>query len=371
MSKISRRKFVAEATALSVAYAGTSKLSEETAVVRKETSFNHSTKTKALLELLGISYPIVQAPTAGVVSSELTASVANAGALGALPLGWASPEQAIRSIKDIRDICSAPFFANFVLAFPPLALEATLESGVRIIQFSWGMPDDKMTKLIKEKQGILGIQVTSEESARTALALGADYLVCQGLEAGGHVHASMPLKRALDAVIGIAGSTPVLASGGISNGEKMHEYMQQGAAGVVMGSRFVATKESSAHDDYKMALVASRATDTVMTTCMNKGWNNATHRVLRNSTFTNWEAAGCPPEGSRPGETDVVASIGGDFPVERYSINSPGSYYQGDIEALASYAGTGVDSITDIRSAGKVVETVWQEYLNAYAATQP
>jgi nitronate monooxygenase len=324
-----------------------------------------SAGTEKLLGLLKIEIPIIQAPTGGVVTSDMTAAVANSGGLGGIPLSWSSPEQSAKQIAAVRAKTQKSFFANFVLNFEPVALRTTLDEGVNIIQFSWGMPDVKMIDAIRHAGAVMGIQVTSKESAEQALGLGADYLVCQGTEAGGHVHASRPLAQALESVLSVAGEVPVLASGGIATGQKMRAYMQMGAAGVVMGSRFVATKESGAHDDYKNALVEAKSADTVFTTCMNKGWAGATHRILRNSTFEMWESVGCPVAGKRPGEMDSIVTYGTDNHVERYSINSPASYYSGNIEAMAAYAGEGVDDITDVPEISEVMSRVWNEFLSA------
>jgi len=361
---ISRRDFVTRAALVSLATpsiaAGDQFVDQGKAEIRYPSAI-----TKSLLSLLKIRYPIIQAPAGGVVNSAMTAAVANNGALGGLPLSWSSPEVAVKQIAAIREKTEKSFFANFVLNFYPAALHAALESGTRIIQFSWGMPDRKMVDAIRAANAVLGIQVTSKASARAALDLGADYLVCQGTEAGGHVHASRPLAQALEEVLSVADNVPVVASGGIATGHKMRMYMQLGAAGVVMGSRFVATKECAAHDDYKRALVNANSADTVFTTCMNKGWDGATHRILRNSTFEMWESAGCPAVGDRPGESDMVATYGTDTKVERYSINSPGSAYSGDIEAMAAYAGMGVDDINDIPAISEVIARVWKEFLAA------
>ena len=360
----SRRDFVTKAALVSLASPSIAASNLDVDETNAQISYPSAT-TASLLSLLKIRYPIIQAPTGGVVSSAMTAAVANSGALGAIPLSWSSPEVAARQIAAIKAKTEKSFFANFVLNFYPAALAVALESGARIIQFSWGMPDRQMIEAIRSANALMGIQVTSKASARVALSLGADYLVCQGTEAGGHVHASRPLARALESVLSVANDVPVVASGGIATGDKMRTYMQLGAAGVVMGSRFVATKECAAHDDYKSALVNARSADTVFTTCMNKGWDGATHRILRNSTFEMWESAGCPAVGKRPGESDTVAVYGTDTEVERYSINSPGSSYTGDIEAMAAYAGMSVDDITDIPAISEVIARVWKEFLAA------
>ncbi len=329
------------------------------------TRFNYPSKaTKKLTALLNIEYPIIQAPTAGVINSSFTAAVSNHGGLGALPLSWSEPDFAIKQIDAVKGKTKNSFFANFVLNFEPKAFDNAIKYGVPIIQFSWGMPTKEMVAKMKKAKVVLGIQVTSEASAKTAIDLGADYLVCQGTEAGGHVHASRPLAEALERVLKIAGDIPVVASGGIATGHKMREYIQMGAAGVVMGSRFVATVESRGHEVYKKSLVSAKAEDTVFTTCMDKGFGNTTHRILRNSTFEMWESAGCPSVGKRPGEKDIIVKVGEDYEVERYSINSPGIQYEGNIEAMANYAGESVDDIHDIPTVAELIKRIWKEFLD-------
>ena len=106
---------------------------------------------------------------------------------------------------------------------------------------------------------------------------------------------------------------------------------------------------------------------------MNKGWDNATHRILRNSTYEMWESAGCPATGTRPGETDVIAFHAGDpaKSVERYSINSPGARYGGDLEAMAAYAGTSVDDITELASVEEIFARIRAEYREASRTSDP
>ena len=366
----SRRDFIqkgtlAAITATTITGASFAQSSDVSKLTNKKLpKFNYPSRaTKKLTKLLNIKYPIIQAPTAGVINSSFTSAVSNNGALGALPLSWSPADYAIKQIDAVKGKTKNSFFANFVLNFEPKAFDVAIENGVPIIQFSWGMPTKAMAAKMKSAKVVLGIQVTSEASAKAALDLGADYLVCQGTEAGGHVHASRPLAEALERVLKVAGAVPVVASGGIATGHKMREYMQMGAAGVVMGSRFVATVESRGHEAYKKSLVNSKGEDTVFTTCMDKGFGNTTHRILRNSTFEMWESAGCPAVGKRPGETDTVV-IYGETNVERYSINSPGYQYEGNIEAMANYAGEGVDDINDIPTVEELIKRIWKEFLD-------
>jgi nitronate monooxygenase len=134
-----------------------------------------------------------------------------------------------------------------------------------------------------------------------------------------------------------------------------------------LGTRFVATQESSAHPDYKRALVqAAGASDTVCTTCLNKGWPNVSHRILlSNSTFQTWEAAGCPPEGQRPGEDDIVGYAKDGSPIERYRINIPVAGMSGAVLEMGTFAGTGVGAVRDLPPAGDLVRRLWSEYEQA------
>jgi NAD(P)H-dependent flavin oxidoreductase YrpB (nitropropane dioxygenase family) len=125
---------------------------------------------------------------------------------------------------------------------------------------------------------------------------------------------------------------------------------------VAVGTRYVASEESTSFDSYKEALVAAGADDTVLTGVFDVGWPDAAHRVLRNSTYRAWEAAGCPAPGARPGEGDVVGTYRGD-PIPRYSVESPGPGVESDDpEALCLYAGQGVELIDGVLPAARIVE---------------
>ena len=125
----------------------------------------------------------------------------------------------------------------------PKSLAAALKSGAPIVQFSWGMPDRSLVAAVHQARAKMGVQVTGAESARAALDLGADYLVCQGTEAGGHVQANSRLLETLPKVLDEAKLTPVIAAGGMGNGAGIRAMLSAGASGAMLGTRFVATQE--------------------------------------------------------------------------------------------------------------------------------
>lgn len=334
--------------------------------------------THELMSMLDARVPIIQAGMDGAATPPLVSAVVNAGGVGTLPLTWRTPDAAAAQIAEVKRQTSGTFMANYVLNFSMSSLDTALEAGVRVVQFSWGLPDRYILDKLARHSVTMGIQVIGEENARRALDLGADFLICQGLEAGGHVQANAPLMRALDEVLAVAGDTPVAAAGGISDGATARKLLFSGAAAVVMGTRFVATTESAAHDQYKARLVAAQgAADTVLTVCLNKVWPNATHRILRsNHTLQMWEAQGRPPGplvvadgplvGNRPGEHDVVAVLADGSTLERYMDNVPvASMRHVDVDALGTFAGEGVGEIRGIVSAAEVIQRIVEEYEGA------
>ena len=197
------------------------------------------------------------------------------------------------------------------------------------------------------------VQVASADAAREAAGAGADALIVQGVEAGGHVESVVGL---LPLIVEVANavSLPLLAAGGIADPAAARAALAAGAQAIAMGTRFVASAECEAHPIYKAALVRANGSDTVLTGLFDIGWP-APHRVLRNSTFERWEAAGRPASGSRPGEGDQVAR-GPGHPIPRYGVNLPRVDVEGDIEAMAMYAGQGVGAIASEEPAGEIVE---------------
>jgi nitronate monooxygenase len=359
-SDFSRRSFIRKTITLGTgvvisAQSASKVLESHTSTI--ETELND--KSKKLMEMFHLKYPIFQAAPGG---DDLAIAVSKAGAMGALALTFDSPEAVYNSVTKVKAATSGNFYANYILNFELKSLNKALEAGAPAVQFSWGIPSREIVSEVRNAGAKLGIQVTSKHNTKTALDLEPDFLICQGTEAGGHVQGSMALLKSLEEVLKIAGNTLVLAAGGIATGHDIRRVLNAGAAGAVMGTRFMATKESYAHDEYKQALTQASGDDTVLTICFNKGWPPAQHRALRNNTYAMWEAAGSPPQGERPGEKDIVAYRSDGRGIERYSSASPRSRFTGNITDLAMYAGQGVTNIKDIPSAQELIVRIWKEF---------
>lgn len=313
--------------------------------------------SRRLVSQFGLKYPIFQAAPGG---EKLAMAVANAGGMGAVTLGWSSPEMAAQTVTRMLAGTNGNFYGNFVLHFGAFALQAALDAGCPCVQFSWGLPSQDMVNSIRDAGATLGIQVSTRDGAEKALRHRPDFLICQGVEAGGHVQATAPLGETLCDVVKLAGDVPVIAAGGLSNGHDIRRVMQLGVAGAVMGTRFMATQESDAHAEYKARLLDADGQSTAYTNCFNRDWG-AAHRVLRNTTLDDWEAEGCPVKGNKSGENDIVATHTKMGPVLRYSVMPPVKGHEGAVSEMAMYAGTGVGKVNDLPSAKVLIERIWAE----------
>jgi nitronate monooxygenase len=314
-----------------------------------------------LCERLGISIPILQAPTGSIAGPELAVEVSQAGGLGSMGMTWTAGETAVQMVWEVRAAIPNPFFVNYALSFRPDTLSLVLKAGAPIITFSWGNPTPWMGT-VRAAGALIGVQVGNVAGARMAVSAGADFIICQGIEAGGHVQSTTERDLLLRQVVEAVGKdVPVVAAGGLSTASDIAAAMKLGADGVMLGTRFVATQESRAHLDYKQRLLKAETGSTVLTVCFDGGWSHAPHRVLRNSTQEMWESAGCPPPGKRPEEGATVASAASGELILRYEDSGPRMGMTGNIEAMALYAGTGVGVINDLPKAGDLVQRLWAE----------
>jgi nitronate monooxygenase len=359
-NRISRRNFMVQSAVMSLGVSGASNtvLGQQAGERRTRVANVVSVSSQMLLHRFGLKYPIFQAAPGG---EALAVAVANAGGMGAISLTWDTPEQAFDLVTRMNKATKGNYYANFVLHFEPRALNKALEAGCPVIQFSWGIPDADIVSRIRGAHAKLGIQVSSRLNVERALERDPDFLICQGLEAGGHVQAMSAIEDSLQEVLESSGNVPVVAAGGISTGRDIKRVMNAGASGAVLGTRFMATQESDAHDVYKESLINANENSTAYTLCFNKDWN-APHRVLRNSTFLNWEAEGCPNIGSKPREADVVADHPIFGPAMRYETVPPMQGHEGALEEMAMYAGQGVGKVNDLPTANDLIARLWNEF---------
>ena len=270
----------------------------------------------------------------GVAGPELAGAVAAAGALGMLcEFDQESPgERITAALSAARDgAVGMGFFGHWV--HDDLATFEEAAARLRVVEVFWTDPAAELVDRARRAgAALVAWQVGTVDAARAAVDAGCDFVIAQGVEAGGHVRGTTPRDELLTGVLD-AVSVPVLAAGGIATADDVAAVLAAGAAGARVGTRFVATVESRGHPAYLQALVdAASGDDTVLTEAFGRGWPDAPHRVLRSSLEAAQRSGAAP------------------FPV-----STPSRFMQGDIAAMALYAGTGVGSVHDVQPAADVV----------------
>lgn len=302
-----------------------------------------------LCELFGIEHPIVQAGM-GLFGSgaELAAAVSNAGAIGSVG-GSARPLDELRDeLTKVRELTDRPFVVNFAqpyLQTTPEAFDVALEVSPHVVSLALGDPGD-LVKRVHDAGARFMQQVHTVEQAELVADRGVDAIIAQGAEAGGftgRIAMQVLVPQVVDAVAPI----PVLAAGGIADGRGLAAAVVLGASGVNVGTRFLATKESSVHEAWKQAILDARPEDAVKA----EVWDDifpkpsaeafdVVPRSLRTSFIERWEG--------RPGEAAGDA--------ERLADEIMTAIYENRMEEFVPFTGQVAGLIDDVLPAAQVVQ---------------
>lgn len=220
-------------------------------------------KTK-ITELLQIEYPVFQGGMAWVAEHKLAAAVSNAGGLGIIGAASAPPEVVREEIRKCKELTDKPFGVNIMLLNPNAedVAKIVVEEGVKAVTTGAGNPG-KFMELWKNAGVKVIPVVASVAMAKMMERAGADAVVAEGMESGGHIGSTTTMAlvpQVVDAV-----SIPVIAAGGIADGRGMAAAFMLGAEGIQMGTRFVASKESIVHENYKNQIIKAKDIDSVVT----------------------------------------------------------------------------------------------------------
>lgn len=219
-----------------------------------------------ITDILGVKYPIIQAGMVWCSGWELASAVSNAGGLGIIGAGSMYPDVLRLHIQKCKEQTNRPFAVNLPLLYPSIEdhIQSIIEFKVPVVFTSAGSPK-KWTSTLKE-HGIKVVHVVSNVLfAQKSEMAGVDAIVAEGFEAGGHNGREETTSMCLIPMIVDAVNIPVIAAGGIGSGRSMAAAFALGAEGVQIGSRFVATPESSAHAEFKKAVVLAKEGETELT----------------------------------------------------------------------------------------------------------
>ncbi len=309
--------------------------------------------TTRFTEMVGCSVPIQQAGLGTLANPRLAAAVTNAGGLGMVSVSGGTPDEIAKWLDTAREKTSGPIGANIVLHFmDPATLQdcvATAAARARVVDFFYAEPDPALIETVHAAGALASWQVGSREEALAAVKAGCDFIIAQGVEAGGHVRGKISLMALLNEVLEVVG-VPVLAAGGIGTGRNVAAALAAGADGVRVGTRFVPAEESGAHPQYVQALIGAHARDTIYTDVFSVLWPDAPHRVLRSSL----EAAQ-----AFKGETvaeGLDEDSGERYPIPLFGSVTPRKVMTGTIEAMPHWAGESVNGVKKVQSAAEIVQ---------------
>jgi NAD(P)H-dependent flavin oxidoreductase YrpB (nitropropane dioxygenase family) len=242
-------------------------------------------------KLLGIELPILQAGMSRYTTPELVAAVSNAGGLGIIGGLSRTADELRDEINRVRELTSRPFGVNHVVSqLDSAALDMTLELRVPVLSLSWGRAGD-FVRRARDAGAKVVHQVNSPEEAGKVAADGADVVVAQGTEGGGHV-GGMSTLPLVPQVVDMVNAVPVLAAGGIADGRGLAAALMLGAQGALIGTRFLATPEASGRGHSKDVILNALGSQTMASKFFDDvlgiRWPGALVRSIRNPLLDRW-----------------------------------------------------------------------------------
>ncbi len=298
----------------------------------------------ALTELLGIRHPVLLAPMGGVAGGRLAAAVSDAGGLGLIGGGYGGAEPLRQELTAAGDARVGVGFITFALDERPDSLRIALDHRPVAIQLSFGDPVAYVEQ-IHAAGALLVSQVQTVEQARRAAQVGADLIIAQGQDSGGHGRPGQGTMSLVPAVVDAVGLLPVVAAGGIADGRGLAAALALGAAGITLGTRFYAAQEAMSDEAARRLLVEAVGADTQRTPAFDRlrgpawpaGYDG---RALRNTTMEQWADVA--------DDDDRRARLSAEYrsaPEDDYAVK-------------ALWAGEGLDLIHDIATASEIVTRI-------------
>ena len=302
-------------------------------------------------QLFQIRYPLIQAGMIWCSGWELASAVSNAGGLGLIGSGSMYPDILRDHIRKCKQATGKPFGVNLPLLYPQTDdhIQVILQEDIKIVFTSAGNPM-KYTQALKEKGIIVVHVVANVKFAKKCEEAGVDAVVAEGFEAGGHNGIEESTTLTLIPQVREAISVPLIAAGGIASGRSMLAAMALGADGVQVGSRFVASVESSAHENFKKAVI--EASDGSTRLMMKK---LVPVRLLKNSFFQKVKEA----EDRCASREELMEILG--------RARAKKGMFEGDLEEGELEIGQASGYINQIKPAAAIVKEMMEEFETALA----
>ena len=315
-----------------------------------------------ITEQYKLKVPFINAGMAFIATAPLARAVCEAGGMGMLGAAAMPPnvlQEAIRGVKAVNPAC---FGVDIIGRFSGIEhIEVCVTEKVPVVVFFWDdVPDEWLLRLQAAGSHVY-FQVGSVDEAKAALRFGAQGLVVQGSEAGGHNRAVAATFSLLPAIIDAAPSVPIVAAGGIADGRTVAAALALGADAVWVGTRLLASFEAYAHPQYKDRVVAAGVEDTSRHLIFGPEFPDASTCGLRNRIVREWERRDDPPPYKVVPESDAsvigqARVYGQEFPMKRFCGFPPTPEFTGDFEEMSLLAGELVGQTKQLMSAANIID---------------
>ena len=305
--------------------------------------------TNKITQLFNIQYPIIQGGMIWVSGWKLASAVSNAGGLGLIGAGSMYPEVLRTHIQKCKNATDKPFGVNVPMLYPQIdaLMNVIIEEGVTIVFTSAGNPKT-WTFFLKKKEITVVHVVSSVKFALKAQDAGVNAIVAEGFEAGGHNGRDETTTLTLIPMVKEQLQVPLIAAGGIATGQAMLAAMVLGADAVQVGSRFVASEESSAHQDFKQVVIDTKEGDTQLTLK-----ELAPVRLIKNKFFNELQEL----YKTAPNAEQLKELLG--------RARAKRGMFEGDLEDGELEIGQIAGLIHDIKPAAEIVKDMMQEFEEA------
>jgi enoyl-[acyl-carrier protein] reductase II len=294
-----------------------------------------------ITDLLGVQYPIVQAPMGWIARAQLASAVSNAGGLGIIETSSGRLDEVREEVKKMRGLTDKPWGINVAQAFvrDPDIVRFVADQGVKFVTTSAGDPNKYCEALKAEGLTVFHV-VPSLAAAIKAIEAGVDGLVVEGGEGGGFKNSRDVATMVLLPLVASKTDVPIIAAGGIVDGRSMAAAFALGAEGVQMGTRMVSAAESPVHQNWKDMIVGAKETDTVF---LNRHGPGPALRALRTDKTTAFELN--PP-------ANIMAEFG----------NALALYFGGDMEAAIALSGQVAGRIDEVKPVAQIIRETVEEF---------
>jgi NAD(P)H-dependent flavin oxidoreductase YrpB (nitropropane dioxygenase family) len=303
-------------------------------------------------ELVGVEHPVVSAGMGGgAAGGELAGRVSGAGGLGVVGASWLTPERMQEEVERAREITGNPIGVNLLLFGNEALVDRVVELEPAVLSTAWARDDQDLAAVFgrAHERGVKVMHmVTTPRDAVAAAEAGADVIVAQGTEGGGHV-GEIGTTVIVRQVAKDVAPVPVIAAGGFADGAGLAAALALGADGVLLGTRFLASEEANAKGLEKDAIVATGSEDTILTSLLDsfsgRDWPGAWSRALRSRFVEEW--LGREPE-LRRRRSEV-----------RERVNA--AYERGDTDHLVLWLGQSAGLVESVEPAGEIVARIVAE----------